>query len=66
MTSLFVLQRYVGHCTMLYVCDSLMICTQAEYTRVFKDLKGEHIDLCLPDASVPDVGLTDFTLCQGT
>lgn len=51
---------------MLYVCDSLIICTQAEYTRVFKDLKGEHIDLCLPDASVPDVGLTDFTLCQGT
>ncbi|OIW24776.1 putative GPI anchored protein [Coniochaeta ligniaria NRRL 30616] len=37
--------------------------TQREYSRVFKNLKGENIDLCLPEESIPDAGLVDFTLC---
>ncbi|KAK3181672.1 hypothetical protein K4F52_007050 [Lecanicillium sp. MT-2017a] len=35
-----------------------------EYSRVFKNIKGEDIDLCLPDAKVPDAGLDDFTQCD--
>ncbi|POR36978.1 Uncharacterized protein TPAR_02821 [Tolypocladium paradoxum] len=36
-----------------------------EYSRVFRGLKGEHIQLCLPKEAVPDAGLDDFTLCRG-
>ncbi|KND90713.1 hypothetical protein TOPH_04646 [Tolypocladium ophioglossoides CBS 100239] len=39
--------------------------TEREYSRVFKDLKGEHVELCLPQEVVPDAGLDDFTLCRG-
>jgi hypothetical protein len=37
--------------------------TEREYSRVFKNLKGEHIGLCLPAESIPDAGLVDFTSC---
>ncbi|KAG8423949.1 hypothetical protein J3458_000793 [Metarhizium acridum] len=38
--------------------------TKREYGHVFKDLKGEDIALCLPNETVPDAGLEDFTLCS--
>ena len=38
--------------------------TEREHSRVFRDLKGEDIDLCLPKDSVPDRGLVDFTKCS--
>ncbi|KAK4504725.1 hypothetical protein PRZ48_002687 [Zasmidium cellare] len=37
---------------------------EREYGRVFKDLKGEDIDFCLPKARVPDAGLKDYTNCK--
>ncbi|GAB0136373.1 hypothetical protein EsDP_00004674 [Epichloe bromicola] len=37
--------------------------TKREYGRVFKNLKGEVIPLCVPKARVPDAGLKDFTKC---
>ena len=36
---------------------------QNEYSSVFKDLKGENVNFCLPEETVPDAGLEDFTLC---
>ncbi|KAG5977248.1 hypothetical protein E4U55_006949 [Claviceps digitariae] len=38
--------------------------TKREYGRVFKNLQGENIPLCLPKAYVPDAGLKDFTKCS--
>ncbi|PCG91800.1 Hypothetical protein PENO1_060780 [Penicillium occitanis (nom. inval.)] len=37
---------------------------EAEYSRVFKNLKGEHVPFCLPQETVPDTGLVDFTTCN--
>ncbi|KAG6000269.1 hypothetical protein E4U21_005630 [Claviceps maximensis] len=37
---------------------------QREYGRVFKNLQGENMPLCLPRADVPDAGLMDFTHCS--
>ncbi|OOQ85565.1 putative GPI anchored protein [Penicillium brasilianum] len=37
---------------------------EAEYARVFKNLKGEHVAFCLPQDTVPDAGLADFTTCK--
>ncbi|EPS34573.1 hypothetical protein PDE_09537 [Penicillium oxalicum 114-2] len=37
---------------------------EAEYSRVFKHLKGEHVAFCLPGGTVPDTGLDDFTTCN--
>jgi hypothetical protein len=37
---------------------------QNAYSAVFKNLKGEHVDFCLPEETVPDAGLEDFTLCE--
>ncbi|KAJ5610641.1 GPI anchored protein [Penicillium lagena] len=34
-----------------------------EYSSVFKDIKGENVKFCLPEETVPDAGLEDFTLC---
>ncbi|KAL1966392.1 hypothetical protein VTN77DRAFT_4534 [Rasamsonia byssochlamydoides] len=34
------------------------------YTSVFKDLKGENIPYCLPEETIPDRGLEDFTECN--
>ncbi|KAM3552827.1 hypothetical protein ARSEF4850_007199 [Beauveria asiatica] len=33
-----------------------------EYSRVFQDLKGEDVELCLPKQRVPAAGLEDFSL----
>ncbi|KAM3448251.1 hypothetical protein MY3296_007934 [Beauveria thailandica] len=35
-----------------------------EYSRVFQDLKGEDVELCLPIQRVPAAGLEDFSLCK--
>lgn len=35
-----------------------------EYGRVFQDLKGENIPLCLPTFPVPDAGLENSTECS--
>ena len=37
---------------------------QDEYSRVFKELKGEDVELCLPQRMVPTTGLDDFTSCH--
>jgi hypothetical protein len=37
---------------------------QKAYAAVFTNLKGEHVDFCLPEETVPDAGLEDFTLCD--
>ena len=34
-----------------------------EYGAVFRSLKGENINLCLPSEQVPDEGLVDYTMC---
>ncbi|KHO01631.1 uncharacterized protein MAM_00632 [Metarhizium album ARSEF 1941] len=46
------------------IYDDFIFITKREYSRVFKDLKGEGIALCLPNEVVPDAGLKDFTLCS--
>ncbi|KAF7521413.1 hypothetical protein PCG10_008349 [Penicillium crustosum] len=46
------------------VYDEFVDIIQAEYSRVFTHLKGEDVDFCLPQETVPDVGLVDFTLCK--
>ncbi|KAJ5214340.1 hypothetical protein N7449_001509 [Penicillium cf. viridicatum] len=46
------------------VYDEFVDIIEAEYSRVFTDLKGEDVDFCLPQETVPDVGLVDFTLCK--
>ncbi|KAK3676103.1 hypothetical protein LTR78_003853 [Recurvomyces mirabilis] len=38
--------------------------TNREYSRVFTDLEGEDVALCLPIAAVPDAGLADYTDCS--
>ncbi|XP_044718999.1 GPI anchored protein [Hirsutella rhossiliensis] len=38
--------------------------TQREYSRVFKQLKGEDIALCLPRDALPAGSLEDFTQCR--
>ncbi|KAK4561672.1 hypothetical protein LTR86_004351 [Recurvomyces mirabilis] len=38
--------------------------TNREYSRVFTDLKGEDVALCLPNTAVPDAGLVDYTDCS--
>lgn len=38
--------------------------TQREYGMVFKELKGENVALCLPNAKIPDRGLVDYTNCN--
>ena len=35
-----------------------------EYGMVFKDLKGENTDYCLPKASIHIAELEDFTTCS--
>lgn len=37
---------------------------QREYGAVFKNLKGEQVKLCLPNARIPDKGLLDYTQCR--
>ncbi|KAM5380058.1 hypothetical protein ACJZ2D_003705 [Fusarium nematophilum] len=38
---------------------------EGEHLRVFgTELKGEDVELCLPEAKVPDAGLQDFTACN--
>ncbi|KAF4975734.1 hypothetical protein FZEAL_7510 [Fusarium zealandicum] len=47
------------------IYDQFLEITEREHVRVFgRKLKGEDIDLCLPEYKVPDAGLKDFTLCQ--
>ncbi|KAI2760410.1 CAZyme family GH162 [Penicillium roqueforti] len=47
-----------------HVYDEFVDIIETEYSRVFKHLKGENVDLCLPHVAVPDSGLDDFTLCE--
>ncbi|KAM3511729.1 hypothetical protein MY11210_004619 [Beauveria gryllotalpidicola] len=35
-----------------------------EYSRVFHELKGEDVELCLPKQRVPTASLEDFSLCK--
>ncbi|CAG8058267.1 unnamed protein product [Penicillium salamii] len=37
---------------------------ETEYSRVFTQLQGEDVDLCLPKDTVSDAGLVDFTTCN--
>ncbi|KAG6003742.1 hypothetical protein E4U43_000877, partial [Claviceps pusilla] len=46
------------------VYDEFISVTKIEYGRVFENLQGEDIPLCLPTASVPDAGLEDFGQCS--
>ncbi|RAO69576.1 uncharacterized protein BHQ10_005588 [Talaromyces amestolkiae] len=46
------------------IYDTFVERITAEYSRVFKNLKGENIPFCLPHETVPDTGLVDFTTCN--
>ncbi|CAI7565174.1 unnamed protein product [Penicillium glandicola] len=46
------------------VYDEFVDIIETEYSRVFTHLKGEDVDFCLPQETVPDVGLVDFTFCE--
>ena len=37
-----------------------------EYSRVFTDLQGEDVELCLPQVQIPDGGAKDFVDCTRT
>ncbi|KDQ24590.1 hypothetical protein PLEOSDRAFT_1078667 [Pleurotus ostreatus PC15] len=46
------------------VYDEFISITRMEYSRVFTNLSGEDVALCLPDNRVPDGGLVDYTSCS--
>ncbi|KAJ6097338.1 hypothetical protein N7499_001712 [Penicillium canescens] len=46
------------------IYDEFVDIIETEYSRVFKNLKGEDVAFCLPRDIVPDTGLADFALCQ--
>ncbi|KAJ5662378.1 uncharacterized protein N7477_009994 [Penicillium maclennaniae] len=46
------------------IYDEFVSRISTEYSRVFKNIKGENVQFCLPKEEVPDAGLKDFTLCQ--
>ncbi|KAE9378230.1 putative GPI anchored protein [Stipitochalara longipes BDJ] len=46
------------------IYDGFISVTQREYGAVFRNLKGEDINFCLPSETVPDEGLIDYTQCQ--
>lgn len=37
---------------------------QRAYSSVFTELQGENVDFCLPDESITDANLEDFTWCN--
>ncbi|KAK2746476.1 hypothetical protein FQN57_003102 [Myotisia sp. PD_48] len=37
---------------------------QREHSRVFRNLKGEDVEFCLPKATIPEKGLEDYTECS--
>ncbi|GFG10024.1 hypothetical protein IFM5058_04716 [Aspergillus udagawae] len=46
------------------IYDDFITYAEKAYAAVFTNLKGEHVDFCLPEETVPDAGLEDFTLCD--
>ncbi|KAH8691986.1 putative GPI anchored protein [Talaromyces proteolyticus] len=46
------------------IYDEFINTAQDAYSSVFNNLKGENIDFCLPEETVNDSILTDFTLCN--
>lgn len=44
--------------------DEFIAVVEREHKRVFTNIKGEGVQYCLPDASLRDGGLKDFTLCS--
>uniref|UniRef100_A0A8H7K666 Endo-beta-1,2-glucanase SGL domain-containing protein n=1 Tax=Bionectria ochroleuca TaxID=29856 RepID=A0A8H7K666_BIOOC len=46
------------------VYDEFIRIAEREYSMAFGDLKGEDIELCLPNVQIPDRGLKDFTHCE--
>jgi hypothetical protein len=51
-------------CLKAGVVKNWLTSSQREYSMVFGDeLKGEHMELCLPDVPIRDAGLEDFTTC---
>lgn len=37
---------------------------QREHGRVFKNIRGEDVELCLPGVRIPEAGLDDYTACS--
>ena len=48
------------------VYDQFVAITRREYGSVFNSstTEADKVELCLPQAVVPDLGLEDFTLCS--
>ncbi|KAH7309627.1 putative GPI anchored protein [Stachybotrys elegans] len=46
------------------IYDEFIDIVKREYSSEFGEVKGEDVELCLPNTSVPHAGLEDFTLCS--
>jgi len=58
------LYPYISFSISFFYAKGELTIPQREYGAVFKSLKGENINLCLPNEKVPDAGLVDYTDCQ--
>ena len=45
------------------IYDEFLQVLDREYSRVFTELKGEDVELCLPGVPIGDGGLGDFSAC---
>jgi len=46
------------------IYDEFIEIIQHEYGAVFQHLKGENVQLCVPNSRIPDTGLVDYTSCH--